>query len=84
MISTDKELVMSLISVPAIYDGKQIRLLEMVPVVGPYRVLVTFMEPASEGIHPPADLTRFWASFGAWQDSRPLEDTLQTSLYPWN
>ena len=68
---------MSLVSVPAIYDGKQIRLLESVPVAGPYRVLVTFLEPASEGIRPAADMRRFWASFGAWQDSRPLEDTLQ-------
>ena len=68
---------MSLVSVPAIYDGKQIRLLENVPVVGPYRVLVTFLEPASEGVRTTADMARFWASFGAWQDSRPLEDTLR-------
>ncbi|MDE3090894.1 MAG: hypothetical protein KGJ80_16075 [Chloroflexota bacterium] len=68
---------MSLISVPAIYDGKQIRWLEMVPVASPYRVLVTFIEPASEENHPPADLARFWASFGAWQDSRPIEETLR-------
>ena len=64
---------MSLVSVPAIYDGKQIRLLEIAPVRVPYRVLVTFVEPA----RPAHDLTRFWASLGAWQDDRPVEDTLR-------
>jgi hypothetical protein len=64
---------MSLVSVPAIYDGKQIRLLEIAPVQVPYRVLVTFVEPT----RPARDLTRFWASLGAWQDDRPVEDTLR-------
>ena len=64
---------MSLVSVPAIYDGKQIRLLEIAPVRVPYRVLVTFVEPA----RPTRDLTRFWASLGAWQDDRPVKDTLR-------
>jgi hypothetical protein len=64
---------MSLVSVPAIYDGQQIRLLEGPPVREPYRVLVTFVEPARLA----RDLTRFWASFGAWQDSRPIEETLR-------
>lgn len=64
---------MSLVSVPAIYDGKQIRLLEMAPVRVPYRVLVTFVEPERRV----RDLTRFWASFGAWQDNRPIEETLR-------
>ena len=68
---------MSLISVPAIYDGKQIRWLETVPVAGPYRVLVTFLEPASEEMQPQPDMAHFWASFGAWQDSRPIEETLR-------
>ena len=71
---------MPLVSVPAIYDGKQIRLLEMAPVKIPYRVLVTFVEPArgrNEQEVSPRDLTRFWASFGAWQDERPVEKTLQ-------
>ena len=70
---------MPLVSVPAVYDGKQIRLLETVPVQGPYRVLVTFVEPApeEEGGTPPRDVARFWASFGAWQDDRPVESTLQ-------
>lgn len=68
---------MSLVSVPAVYDGKQIRLLETVPVVGPYRVLVTFLEPVSAEPRRPMDTARFWASFGAWQDSRPLEHTLR-------
>jgi hypothetical protein len=68
---------MSLVSVPAIYDGKQIRLLELAPVQGAYRVLVTFIEPTHEEVTPPRDLTRFWASFGAWQDERPIEETLR-------
>ncbi len=72
-----KEWIMPLISVPALYDGKQIRLLEVAPVQGPYRVLVTFIEPAREPVVPPRDLTRFWASFGAWQDERPIEETLR-------
>lgn len=68
---------MSLISVPAIYDGKQIRLLELAPVQGPHRVLVTFIEPTDKKVTPPRDLARFWASFGAWQDERPVEETLR-------
>lgn len=68
---------MPLVSVPAVYDGKQIRLLEVAPVQEPYRVLVTFLEPARERIERPRDLARFWASFGAWQDDRPVEATLQ-------
>jgi hypothetical protein len=67
---------MPLVSVPAIYDGEHIRLLESAPVQGPYRVLVTFVEPAREQ-EPSRDLTPFWASFGAWQDDRPVEATLQ-------
>ena len=69
---------MPLVSVPAVYDGQQIRLLETAPVQGPYRVLVTFVEPAREGDKALArDLERFWASFGSWQDDRPLESTLR-------
>ncbi|MGA9348765.1 MAG: hypothetical protein WBW48_08175 [Anaerolineae bacterium] len=68
---------MSLVSVPAIYDGKQIRLLELAPVQGTYRVLVTFIEPAHEEVTPLRDRARFWASFGAWQDERPVEETLR-------
>ncbi len=68
---------MSLVSVPAIYDGNQIRLLEAPPVQRPYRVLVTFIEPAQEQAVSPQDLARFWASFGAWQDDRPVEETLR-------
>ena len=67
---------MALVSVPAIYDGEQIRLLEAPPVHEPYHVLVTFVAPASEQEVAPVNLERFWASFGAWQDSRPAEATL--------
>ncbi len=68
---------MNLVSVPAVYDGKEIRLLEAPPVQGPYHVLVTFVEPAAEGAVLPPDRTRFWASFNEWQDSRPIDETLK-------
>jgi hypothetical protein len=67
---------MPLVSITAIYDGEQIRLLEEVPVQGPYRVLVTFIEPAYTSTASP-DLTRFWDSFGLWQDDCPVEATLE-------
>jgi hypothetical protein len=63
---------MSSVSVPAIYDGNVIRLLETPPVAGPHRVLVTFTEVTATG-----DPARFWASLGAWQDDRPVEETLR-------
>jgi hypothetical protein len=59
---------MALVSVSAVYDGKQIRLLENAPVHEPYHVLVTFVEPAHEQEMLPQDRARFWASFGAWQE----------------
>ncbi len=67
---------MSLLSVPAVYDGNEVRLLETVTLEGPYRVVVTFLEPMPEPASD-SDLERFWASFGAWQDERPVEDTLR-------
>jgi hypothetical protein len=67
---------MSVISVPAIYEEGEIKLLEKAPVERPYRVLVTFIEPAPN--RTPQDLARFWASFGAWQDHRTVEETLRT------
>jgi len=60
---------MTLISVSAVYDGKEIKLLEPPPVKGAYRVTVTFIEPASAP-DGKRDLSRFWASFGAWKDER--------------
>ena len=39
---------MPLVSVPAIYDGQQIRLLEKTPVESPYGVVVTFLGPTTE------------------------------------
>lgn len=66
---------MSLVSVPAIYDGENIRLLEKAPADEPYRVLVTFVEPVRE--QEPDVRARFLHSFGAWQDDRPVEETLR-------
>jgi hypothetical protein len=71
---------MPLVSVPAVYDGKEIRLLEPSPVQGRYRVLVTFVEPARDEDVPSEDRSRFWRSLGAWQDDRPTEATLKDIL----
>jgi hypothetical protein len=69
---------MPLVSVPAVYDGKEIRLLEPSPVRERYRVLVTFVEPAGDETAAPTDRTRFWRSLGAWQDDRPIKDILRS------
>jgi len=71
---------MPLVSVPGVYDGKEIRLLEPSPVQGWYRVLVTFVEPAHDENAGPADRSRFLGSLGAWQDDRPVEATLEEIL----
>ncbi len=65
---------MPLTSIVAIFDGKQVRLLEPPPIREQYRVLVTFLEP--EPMPSPAAQERFWASFGAWVDDRPVQATL--------
>jgi hypothetical protein len=67
---------MPMISVPAIYDGEEIRLLETAPVQEPYHVLVTFVEPTTPDSGDASDHP-FWSTFGAWKDDRPIEDTLQ-------
>lgn len=68
--------MMALTSVPAIFDGEHIRLLEDAPVDRPYRVLVTFVGPVveHEGLLPDDD--QFIASFGTWHDDRPVEATV--------
>jgi hypothetical protein len=71
---------MPLISVPAVYDGKEIRLLEPSPVKGRYRVLVTFVEPVRDENMRTADRSCFWRSLGDWQDDRPVEATLEDIL----
>ena len=68
---------MPLTSIPAVFDGQQIRFLERPPVRGRYRVVVTFLEPAPESSTASANQERFWRSFGAWSDERPIEATLQ-------
>ena len=65
---------MPLISVPALYDGTSVQLLEQVSVNEPYRVLVTFVEPVRTAARL-SELERFWASFGAWQDQEPIDWT---------
>jgi hypothetical protein len=67
---------MPMISVPAIYDGKEIRLLETAPVQESYHVLVTFVEPTDPS-RSGAGEDSFWSTFGVWEDTRPVEDTLR-------
>jgi hypothetical protein len=67
---------MPLVSVPAVYDGERITFLEMPPSREPYRVLVTFVEPADATEIRKQAQERFMASFGAWEDDRPIEATL--------
>ena len=62
------------LSVRAVYDGRDIHLLEDVPIRQPYRVIVTFIEPLPQHENTTPD---FWDSFGAWQDERPPEATMQ-------
>lgn len=68
---------MTLLSIPALYDGTGIRLLEPVPYQKPYRVVVTFIEPIAPDENPVTDLARFWGSFGAWKDDASLDDTIR-------
>jgi hypothetical protein len=68
---------MPLASVPAIFDGERVHLLEQPPVSGSYRVLVTFVEPVNGKATTASDLDRFLTSFGAWQDDEPTETTVQ-------
>ena len=67
---------MPLISVPAVYDGTNIALLEKPPSRKPYRVLVTFVEPVDAADMRAHNTARFLGSFDAWRDDRPLEATL--------
>lgn len=67
---------MPLTSISAIYDGKEIRPLEPVPVTSPYLVVITFLAPAREE-EPEKDRERhFWEAFGAWTDERTTQEIL--------
>lgn len=64
------------VTVPAIFDGKNVRLLEDPPVNEPYRVMVTFINPEpSERMKTREE--RFRASFGAWVDNRSVKETVK-------
>ena len=67
---------MPLISVPAVYDGTNIALLEKPPSRTPYHVLVTFVEPVDAADMRARNTARLLGSFGAWRDDRPVEATL--------
>ena len=62
---------MPLISVPAVYDGTNIALLEKPPSRAPYHVLVTFVEPVDAADMRVRNTTRLLRSFGAWQRRSP-------------
>ncbi|NCP16290.1 hypothetical protein GW866_04515 [bacterium] len=63
------------VTVPAIFDGKNVSLLEDSPVNEPYRVMVTFIKPEPNELMK-TQMERFQASFGAWQDDRSVKKTI--------
>ena len=65
---------MVMISVKAVYDGEEVRLLEKPPISGRYRVVVTFVEPEGEQVE---DKNQLLYTFGAWQDHRSIEETIK-------
>jgi hypothetical protein len=65
---------MVMISVKAVYDGEEVRLLEKPPISGRYRVVVTFVEPEGE---QEEDKDQLLYTFGAWQDHRSAEETIK-------
>ena len=68
---------MAVVSIPAVYDGERVRLLEEAPIEGAYRVVVTFVEPTDDGEGSRRDAARFESSSGAWEDDRPAAETLR-------
>lgn len=66
---------MSLVSVPAIYEGGKVELLEAAPVQERYEVIVTFLHPAQAS--PDQAWQEFLASFGGWEDKRSAEEIMQ-------
>ncbi len=64
---------MPLLSIPAIYDGNEVKLLEGVPVQGRYRVLVTFLEPDTGP--ESGSFARLWASFTPERPKQPNEES---------
>ncbi len=67
---------MPLTSINAVFDGKEIKPLEPVPVVSPYLVVVTFLEPAHENFLDEQKARQFWESFGGWRDTRTTKEIL--------
>lgn len=66
---------MPLISIPAVFDGTSIRLLEAAPFHEPYRVMVVFVEPVASPNAAGADAT-FESSFGAWQQDADEDELI--------
>lgn len=67
---------MPLMSIPAVFDGTTIALLEAAPFQEPYRGIVTFVEPITAAPDE-TDHSTFWVSFGAWQEM-PGEPSLES------
>ena len=59
---------MPLVSIPAVFDGTTVTLLETAPYHEPYQVVVTFVAPVIAETDASTDMARFWSSFGAWAD----------------
>jgi len=72
---------MPLVSVPAIYDGRHVRLLEAAPVHGPYRVLVTFVEPERNQAEPRNHRQKFEDLKGIWHGIDLTFEDIQTAEY---
>ena len=72
---------MPLVSVPAIYDGQQVWLLEAAPVHGPYRVLVTFVEPEPNEVEASNHPQKFEELKGIWRGIDLSLEDIQTAEY---
>ena len=70
---------MALVSVEAIYEDGQIRLLKRHRFMA-YRILITFVEPVmkeDEEERRARRIAEFQKTFGSWQDDRPVEEMLR-------
>ena len=64
-------------AIKAIYDGKEFRTLEPIPVKGKYVVAITFIEPADNGQH---DLLKYANIFND-DDVKSVEKLMEIKLY---
>jgi hypothetical protein len=60
-------------AIKAIYDGKEFKTLEPIPVKGKYIVAITFIEPADDGQH---DLLKY-SNFFSDDDVKSVEKIME-------